>query len=41
VKLKHWFGLALVGVGVLFLLHIYMSHGGVAGVKSGLGLGGH
>lgn len=38
VKLKHWLFVAFVIIGVLFLWHNYSQHGGVAGVKSGLGL---
>ena len=40
MKLKHWVFLALVIVGGLYLLHNYQMHGGVSGVKSGLGFGG-
>jgi len=40
MRAKHWFFLILVLIGGLFLLHNYSSHGGVAGVKQGLGLGG-
>ena len=40
MKLKHWVFLALVAVAVLFLLHNYQSHGGVSGVKQGIGLKG-
>jgi len=39
VKLKHWVGLAFMVVGALFVLHLFMSHGGVGGFKSGIGLG--
>lgn len=39
MKLKHWVFLALILVGGLFLWHNYSAHGGVAGVKSGIGLG--
>jgi hypothetical protein len=40
MKLKHWVFIALVVVGGLYLVHNYMSHGGIAGVKQGIGLGG-
>lgn len=30
---------ALGAVGLLYLVHTYMMHGGITGVKSGLGLG--
>jgi hypothetical protein len=40
MKLKHWVFIGLVAVGVLYLGHNYLSHGGTAGVKQGLGLGG-
>lgn len=40
MKLKHWVFLGLVAIGALYLWHNYSSHGGVAGVKQGLGFGG-
>lgn len=40
MKLKHWVFLGLVAIGALYLLHNYQAHGGVSGVKSGLGFGG-
>jgi hypothetical protein len=40
MKLKHWVFIGLVAVGALYLLHNYQSHGGVAGVKQGIGLSG-
>lgn len=40
MKLKHWVGIAFLLVGVLFIGHLVMSHGGVAGFKQGIGLGG-
>jgi hypothetical protein len=40
VKLKHWLVIALVLVGALFVGHLIMSHGGIAGFKQGIGLGG-
>jgi hypothetical protein len=39
VKTRHWIFLILAVMGALYLLHNYMQHGGVMGVKSGLGLG--
>jgi hypothetical protein len=41
VKLKHVVFFSLFLVGALFVWHNYSQHGGVAGVKSGIGLGGH
>lgn len=38
MKLKHLVFLALLLVGGLYLWHNYSSHGGVAGLKSGLGI---
>lgn len=38
MKLKHWVFIALALAGGLYLLHNWQSHGGVAGVKQGLGL---
>lgn len=40
MKLVHWLVIGLVLVGGLYMWHNYTSHGGVQGVKSGLGLGG-
>jgi hypothetical protein len=40
MKLKHWVFIGLALIGVLYIAHNYMSHGGVNGVKSGLGFGG-
>lgn len=40
MKLKHLVFLALVIIAVLFILHNYQSHGGVSGIKQGIGLGG-
>lgn len=40
MKAKHFMFLALAAVGALFLFHMYRSHGGVAGVKQGLGFSG-
>jgi hypothetical protein len=40
VKVRHWIILILVAIGGLYLWHNYSQHGGVAGMKSGLGLGG-
>lgn len=37
-KTWHWVVLILIAAGGLFFLHNYRSHGGIAGVKSGLGL---
>lgn len=39
MKLKHWIFLTIFLVGALFVFHTYQQHGGVAGVKSGIGLG--
>jgi hypothetical protein len=39
MKLKHWVFFALIVVGALFLWHNYSQHGGIAGVKSGIGIG--
>lgn len=36
----HWLWILLIVVGILFILHNYQSHGGVAGVKQGLGFSG-
>jgi len=39
-KLWHWVLLILALLGALYLFHNYRSHGGVAGVRQGLGFGG-
>lgn len=40
MKLKHWIFLGFGVVGGLFVLHLYLSHGGTAGLKQGTGFGG-
>jgi hypothetical protein len=40
VKAKHFLALGLMAVGALFLFHMYRSHGGVSGIKQGLGFSG-
>lgn len=40
MKLKHWVFFGLVAIGALYLLHNYQGHGGIQGVKTGLGFGG-
>lgn len=39
MKLRHWVFVAIFAVGALYLFHNYSQHGGMAGVRSGLGLG--
>jgi hypothetical protein len=39
MKVKHWLVIGFALFGVLFIMHVYTQHGGVAGVKSGIGLG--
>lgn len=41
MKVKHWIVLGVLLIGGLFILHNYQSHGGVTGIKSGLGFGGY
>jgi hypothetical protein len=38
VKLRHWVFLAIFGVGALYIWHNYSAHGGITGLKSGVGL---
>jgi hypothetical protein len=38
VKLKHWVAVSFIIIGAAFVLHLVMSHGGVRGFKSGVGL---
>lgn len=38
MKVKHWLFLGFVVIGLLYVFHIYSSHGGVSGFKSGLGV---
>jgi len=40
MKLRHWVFLILIVIAVLFLFHNYTSHGGVMGIKQGIGFGG-
>lgn len=40
MKVKHWIIVILILIGALFLWHNYQSHGGVGGVKTGLGISG-
>jgi hypothetical protein len=39
MKVKHWIGLLFAVIGIVFVIHMYMGHGGTAGVKQGLGIG--
>ena len=39
MKLRHWVFVAIFAIGALYLFHNYTMHGGVSGVKSGLGMG--
>jgi hypothetical protein len=39
MKMKHWVFLLFAILGALFVFHVYSQHGGIAGVKSGVGLG--
>lgn len=39
MKATYLIWLALLIIGVLYVVHNYMSHGGVSGIRSGLGLG--
>lgn len=40
MKLRHWVFLSFILIGILYVVHMYTSHGGVTGFRSGLGLGG-
>jgi hypothetical protein len=40
MKWKHILFIGLALVGVLYVVHNYQMHGGVSGIKSGLGFGG-
>lgn len=40
MKIWHWLLLILAAVGAVYIWHNYRSHGGVSGVKQGLGFGG-
>lgn len=40
MKVKHWIVLSLLIIGALFVFHNWQSHGGVAGIKHGIGFGG-
>lgn len=39
MKAKHWIGVILVIIALLYVWHTYSGHGGVSGFKQGLGLG--
>jgi hypothetical protein len=38
VKLRHWVFLLVFAVGALYIWHNYSAHGGVSGLKTGVGL---
>jgi hypothetical protein len=38
VKLRHILFLAVFALGALYIWHNYSAHGGIAGLKSGVGL---
>lgn len=40
MKWQHWLVVILVIIGGLYLLHNYQMHGGVNGIKGGLGFSG-
>lgn len=39
MKLKHWVFLGFIVIGVLYVAHIVMGHGGMPGFTAGLGFG--
>jgi hypothetical protein len=39
VKLKSLVFFAIFAIGALYVWHTYSQHGGIAGLKSGVGLG--
>lgn len=39
MKVKHWIMIIFCVVGLLYVAHILTAHGGVSGLKSGLGMG--
>jgi hypothetical protein len=38
MKFRHWIIIALIIIALLYIWHIYSSHGGVSGFKNGLGV---
>lgn len=38
MKTKHWVITGFILIGVLFVWHNYQQHGGVSGLRSGLGI---
>lgn len=38
MKLRHWVFFAIFAVGALYIWHNYSQHGGVTGLKQGVGL---
>lgn len=41
MRLKHWVLVGFIVIGVLYVAHIFMNHGGMGGLTAGLGLGGN
>lgn len=39
MKTKHWILIIFAVIGLLYVAHIMSAHGGVAGLKTGLGIG--
>jgi hypothetical protein len=39
MKVKHWIVIGFAVVGIAVVLHVYMQHGGVSGLKSAVGMG--
>jgi len=37
MNFRHWIVLALIIIALLYIWHVYSSHGGVQGFKAGLG----
>lgn len=38
MKLRHWLFLSIFAIGALYLWHNYSAHGGIGGIKSGIGI---
>lgn len=38
MKLKHWVFFGIFLIGALYVWHTYSQHGGVSGIKQGIGL---
>ena len=38
MRMRHWLFLAIFAIGALYIWHNYSQHGGISGLKQGVGL---